>query len=44
MKKNYKQISPNYEEDNVITTIWVKKGEFIAQEVLKHLIMSITNN
>ena len=44
MKKNYMQISPNYEEDNVITTIWVKKGEFVSQEVLKHITMSIINN
>ena len=43
MKKNYKQISPDYEEDNVITTIWIKKGEFIAQEVLKHITISIIN-
>ena len=44
MKKNYMQISPNYEEDNVITTVWVKKGEFVSQEVLKHITMSIINN
>ena len=44
MKKNYKQISPNYDEDNIITTIWVKKGEFIPQEILKHITMSIINN
>ena len=44
MKKNYKQISPDYEEDNVITTIWVKKGEFVPQEVLKHITFSIINN
>ena len=43
MKKNYKQISPDYEEDNVITTVWVKKGEFVSQEVLKHITISIIN-
>ena len=44
MKKNYTQISPDYEEDNIITTIWVKKGEFVSQEVLKHITMSIINH
>ena len=44
MKKNYKQILPESEEDNVVTTIWVKKGEFVPQEVLKHISNSIINN
>ena len=44
MHKNYKQISPDYEEDNVTTTIWVKKGEFVSQEVLKHITLSIINH
>ena len=44
MKKNYTQISPDYEEDNIITTIWVKKGEFVSQEILKHITMSIINH
>ena len=44
MHKNYKQISPDYNEDNVTTTIWIKKGEFVSQEVLKHITLSITNN
>lgn len=44
MQKNYRQISPNYDEDNIITSIWVKKGEFISQEILKHITLSITNN
>ena len=44
MKKNYRQISPDYKEDNVTTTIWIKKGEFIPQEILKHITISIINN
>lgn len=44
MEKNYQKISPDYEEDNVTTTIWVKKGEFVPQEVLKHIINAIINN
>ena len=42
--KKYKQISPDYEEENVITTIHVKKGEFVPQEVLKHITLSIINH
>ena len=44
MQKDYKQISPNYDEDNITTSIWVKKGEFIPQEILKHITLSITKN
>lgn len=44
MQNKYKQISPDYDEDNITTTIWVKKDEFISQEVLKHITLSITNN
>ena len=41
MMKDYKQISKNYELDNVVTTVWVKKGDFIEQETLKHIINAI---
>ncbi len=44
MKKNYKQILPDYEEDDVTTTVWVKKGEFVPQDILKHISISIINN
>lgn len=44
MEKNYQKISPDYEEDNVTTTIWVKKGEFVDQAVLKHIINAIINH
>ena len=44
MEKKYTKITPDYEQDNVLTSIWVRKGEFIEQEVLKHIIISITNN
>ena len=44
MKQKYKQISPDYDEDNVTTTIWVKKGEFVPQEVLKHITLQIINH
>ena len=44
MKKKYIQISPNYDEDNVTTTIWVRKGEFVPQEILKHITLAIINS
>lgn len=41
MLSSYAQMSPNYELDDVITTVWVRKNSFIDQEVLKHIITSI---
>lgn len=41
MKKKYRQISKDYELDNIITTVWVKKGAFIEQSTLKHIIEAI---
>lgn len=41
MKKNYRQISKDYELDNIVTTVWVKKGAFIEQGTLKHIIEAI---
>ena len=41
MHKNYRQISKDYELDNIITTVWVKKGAFIEQGTLKHIIEAI---
>ena len=43
MCKDYRQISQNYELDNVITTVWVKKNSFIEQATLKHIIQAIEN-
>ena len=44
MYKQYKQVSPNYEEDNVTTTVWCKQDEVVPQEILKHIILSIINH
>lgn len=41
MKTHYRQISQTYEKDNVLTSVWVLKNQFIDQNVLKHLINSI---
>ena len=43
MRKDYRQISQNYELDNVVTTVWVKKNSFIEQATLKHIIQAIEN-
>ncbi len=43
IKKDYWQISPDYDEDNIVTTIKIKKGEFIPQEILKHITFAIIN-
>ncbi len=44
MKSNYEKFSPNYDEDNVTTTVWVKKGAVVEDKVLKHITLSIINN
>jgi hypothetical protein len=44
LHKSYRQISIPYEKDNVTTTIWLKKGEFVPQEILKHIVLTLENN
>lgn len=41
MEKQYRQITPDYELDEVITRIFIRKGEFVDQAVLKHLLTVI---
>ena len=43
MNKDYEKVSPDYDEDNVITTIWVKKGVEVSKEILNHITLSIIN-
>ena len=40
---NYRQISQDYLEDNILTRVYVKKGEFTPQSTLKHIIEAIEN-
>ena len=35
LEKKYLPLLPNYELDNVKTTVWVKKGDFVNQSVVK---------
>lgn len=41
LDKKYKQILPDYELDNVLTKVWVKKGDFVEQSVLKDIVKAI---
>lgn len=41
MNKKYRKISQDYVLDDVVTSIWIKKGEFIEQSVLKRIVASI---
>lgn len=43
MKKEFEKVSPDYEEDNVITAVWVKKGVEVSKEILNHITLSIIN-
>lgn len=44
MEKSYKKVTIDYEQENVLTSLWVKKNEFIDQEVLKKIITIISVN
>ncbi len=41
LNKNYRQISRDYELDNITTRILVRKGEFVEQDVLKRIVKAI---
>ena len=41
LHKSYRQISVDYDLDNILTTVWVRKGEFVEQSVLKRIIAAI---
>ena len=43
MYDKFEKVSPDYDEDNVITTIWVKKGVEVDKEVINHFTLSIIN-
>ena len=42
MEKRYRKISPDYEQENVYTSLWVKRGDFVDQAVLKKLMNIIS--
>lgn len=41
LQKSYRKISKDYEQDNIITTVYVKKNAFIEQSSLKKIINAI---
>lgn len=43
LKQKYMQVSQDYTEDNIITRVYMKKGDFVDQSVLKHIITAIEN-
>lgn len=38
MAKKYRKMTPDYCQDQVASAIWIKKGEFVEQSVLKRLL------
>lgn len=43
LNEKYFRVSREYEEDDVVTTVWVKKGDFVDQSVIKHIFKAIEN-
>lgn len=41
MNKDYRKISPDYELDNIVTSVYIKKGDFVEQSVIKRIITAI---
>ena len=41
LQRQYRQMSQDYELDNIITRVYVKKGDFVEQSVLKRIINAI---
>ncbi len=44
LQHKYRQMSVDYELDGIITRVYVKKGEFVEQSVLKRIIKAIEEN
>lgn len=43
LHKKYQKISNDYEEDGVVTSVWLKKGDFVDCSVIKHIFNAIEN-
>jgi len=43
MQKKYIQIGTAHEEDDVTTAVYIKRGDFVEQQVLRHIINNIIN-
>ena len=38
MAKKYRKITPDYCLDEVASSIWIRKGEFVSQDILKRIV------
>ena len=38
LQKSYRRITPFYEADKVRSAVWIRKGEFVGQSVLKRIV------
>ena len=43
LHKKYFKISIDYELDNIVTSVWVRRGAFVEQSVLKRIVYAIEN-
>ncbi len=41
LHRRYRQVSPDYEQDGIVTRVYVKTGDFVEQSVLKHVFTAI---
>ena len=37
LNTKYRKITPDYVADKVFSSIWIRKGEFVEQKILKHI-------
>lgn len=44
MNTKYRKMSSDYELDGVITSVWVKKGDFVEQSVIRRIINAIEDD
>ena len=44
LEKKYRKITPDYCLDNVASSIWVRKGEFVEQDILKKVVHILEPN
>lgn len=44
LEKKYRRISPYYRQDGVSSAIWVRRGEFVEQSVLKRIVAILEKN
>jgi len=41
LKSDYRQVSVDYEQDQILTRVYIRKGEFVNQLTLKHIVQAI---